>query len=252
MPQFRTEPPAMTDEATRRAIGEPANPGEHLSALLDGELPPEQTDFLLKRVQRDAELRGTLQRYQLVGDTLRGERVQARPDFMLRVSAAIAAEPPLPAPEVRRTSGRGAAARRWLKPVAGLAVAATVASVAVVVMQRDPSGTAAPALVAATTTTTATSATPPPAPLSPAPAPLLAASSLTGEPASYITPPASRGVGVIPPAQLASYVVAHSEYSSPLGRRNVLTGLVADEVQPPAPAPAAPPRQSDAPVPPSR
>jgi hypothetical protein len=107
-------------------------------------------------------------------------------------------------------------------------------------------GGVAPALVAAT----ATSASAPvaaPAPLSPSPAPLLAAPSLTGEPASYVTPPVSRGVGVIPPAQLASYVVAHSEYSSPLGRRNVLTGLVADEVQlaPASPPPAAP----DSPIP---
>jgi negative regulator of sigma E activity len=239
----------MTDEAIRRALGDPANPGEHLSALLDGELPPEQTDFLLKRVRRDAELRGTLQRYRLVGDTLRGERVQARPDFMLRVSAAIAAEPALPAPNAR-PGRRSAAALRWLKPVAGLAVAASVASVAVVVMQRDPgtvAGGSSPALVAATTATRASVPAAAPAPLSPVPAPLIAAPSLTGEPASYVTPPAGRGVGVIPPAQLASYVVAHSEYSSPLGRRNVLTGLVADEVQP---APASPPRAPlDAPVP---
>ena len=48
-------------------------------------------------------------------------------------------------------------------------------------------------------------------------------------------------------AQLASYVVAHSEYSSPLGRRNVLTGLVADEVV--QAAPASPPRPAEAPVP---
>jgi negative regulator of sigma E activity len=236
----------MTDEATRRALADPANPGEHLSALLDGELPPEQTDFLLKRVRRDAELRGTLQRYQLVGDTLRGERIRARPDFVLRVSAAVAAEPPLPAPSVR--PGRaGATALRWLKPVAGLAVAASVASIAVVVMQRDPGGVAggaaAPALVAATTTGAPAAA---PAPLSPSPAPLIAAPSLTGEPVSYVTPPTGRGVGVIPPAQLASYVVAHSEYSSPLGRRNVLTGLVADEVQP---APAPPRAPLDTPVP---
>lgn len=236
----------MTDEATGRSIGDPPSPGEHLSALLDGELPPEQTDFLLKRAQRDPELRGTLQRYQLIGDTLRGERVRARPDFMLRVSAAIAAEPPLPAPSTRRTPRTGGAALRWLKPVAGLAVAATVASVAVVVMQRDPTGPAAPALVAGTTVTSPSAPSPAPAPLSPAPSPLVAATSLTGEPASYVTPPAGRGVGVIPPAQLASYVVAHSEYSSPLGRRNVLTGLVADEVQP---APVAPPRQGVAPVP---
>jgi hypothetical protein len=108
-----------------------------------------------------------------------------------------------------------------------------------------------PALVAATAVTTAPERAAAPAPLSPSPAPLVAATSLTGEPASYVTPPAStRGVGVIPPAQLASYVVAHSEYGSPLGRRNVLTGLVADELQPAsAPAPASAPRAAgDTPV----
>jgi hypothetical protein len=30
--------------------------------------------------------------------------------------------------------------------------------------------------------------------------------------------------------RLANFVVAHSEYSSPLGRRNVLTGLVAEDL----------------------
>lgn len=237
MSKFRTESAAMTDETNRSAVahGDATSPAEHLSALLDGELPPEQTEFLLKRVQRDAELRGTLQRYQFVGDMLRGERVHARPDFMLRVSAAIAAEPPLPAAGPRRTAG-SATLVRWLKPVAGLAVAATVASVAVVVMQRDPVSTA-PAIVANAAQTAPAAAIPALLPAM-APSPLLAAPSLSGEPASYVTPPLGRGVGVIPPAQLASYVVAHSEFSSPLGRRNVLTGLVADEA---LAVPAAPP-----------
>ena len=245
----------MTDEATGRPTvahpvanpTEAASPGEHLSALLDGELPPEQTDFLLKRVRGDAELRGTLQRYQLIGDTLRGERARARPDFMLRVSAAVAAEPPLPAPVAAR-AGR-ATTLRWLRPVAGLAVAASVASIAVVVMQRDPTAPA-PAVVAGTVVPMAAPPAAAPAPLSPAPSPLVASTSLTGEPASYVTPPVARGVGVIPPAQLASYVVAHSEFSSPLGRRNVLTGLVVEE---PPPTPPAPPRQqAQAPAPSAR
>jgi negative regulator of sigma E activity len=232
----------MIDDPKTESVGR----GENLSALLDGELPPEQTGFLLKRIERDAELRATLLRYQLVGDTLRGERVRARPDFALRVSAAIAAEPPLPLPEARpaiaaatsRVPARSRRAPAWLKPLAGLAVAASVASVAVVVLQREPGG-AAPAVVASTGTPAAASMGSAPAPTTPvspalAPSSVAMTATLTGEPASYVTPPATAATGIIPPAQLANYVVAHAEYSSPLGRRNVLTGLLA------ADAPVAP------------
>jgi hypothetical protein len=41
-----------------------------------------------------------------------------------------------------------------------------------------------------------------------------------------VSPP----IQVVNNGRLANFVVAHSEYSSPLGRRNVLTGLVADDV----------------------
>lgn len=238
------------------AVG--AGPAEQLSALLDGELPPEQTEFLLKRAARDADLRATLARYQLVGDTLRGERVRARPDFVLRVSAAIAAEPALSAPAIVRGRAKAAPVARWLRPVAGLAIAAGVASVAVFVMQRDP---ALPptASVAANTTPVAGVvaeggvATGPTLARTGGATRLSGTPSLTGEPASYVTPPATPGAGVIPPAQLASYVVAHSEYSAPLGRRNVLTGLVAGEpLAAPAVAPvgavAAPASAATAPV----
>jgi anti-sigma factor RsiW len=244
----------MIDDPKTDSVGR----GENLSALLDGELPPEQTGFLLKRIERDADLRATLQRYQIVGDTLRGERVRARPDFALRVSAAIAAEPPLPLPEVRPAAvGASAAARAqsrrspaWLKPLAGLAVAASVASVAVVVLQREAAAPGTGAAIVASTTVPASAAvaptmTPPVAnsAVTPAPAAVVAqmASSLTGEPASYVTPPTMSGTGIIPPAQLANYVVAHSEYSSPLGRRNVLTGLIVGDGTPEtAPAAEAP------------
>ena len=48
-----------------------------------------------------------------------------------------------------------------------------------------------------------------------------------GEPDVYVTPAPSSSPGIAPPARLANYVVAHSEYSGPLSRRMALLGLVA-------------------------
>jgi negative regulator of sigma E activity len=216
---------------------------EQLSAFLDGELPPEETDLLLKRLARDPELRATLGRYGLVGDTLRGERSRASAGFALRVRSALEQEPalqprpaaPPAAASVRTPPAARGGVPRWLKPAAGFAVAATVAGLAVLVLQRDPSLQAPGAAPAAQV---ADAGAAPAARVAPAPA----AVPSNGEPASYVTPPAGRpAVAPIPPAQLANYVVAHSEYSSPMGRRNVLTGLIADEAVVVVPEPAPPP-----------
>jgi hypothetical protein len=43
------------------------------------------------------------------------------------------------------------------------------------------------------------------------------------------TPEPSTQTSIAPPARLANYVVAHSEYSGPLSRRLALSGLVAGE-----------------------
>ncbi len=45
---------------------------EQVSAFLDGELPSSETELLLKRLTRDAELRESFGRYALVGEALRG------------------------------------------------------------------------------------------------------------------------------------------------------------------------------------
>jgi hypothetical protein len=50
-----------------------------------------------------------------------------------------------------------------------------------------------------------------------------------GEPERYVTPAPSSSASIAPPARLANYVVAHSEYSGPLSRRMALLGLVATE-----------------------
>lgn len=49
---------------------------EQLSALLDGELPVEQQELLLRRLDSDPELRERFARYSLIGDVLTDHEVQ--------------------------------------------------------------------------------------------------------------------------------------------------------------------------------
>jgi len=46
---------------------------------------------------------------------------------------------------------------------------------------------------------------------------------------SYVVPTSTSSSAFIPATRLTNYVVAHSEYSSPLGRRSVLSGVLADD-----------------------
>ena len=55
---------------------------QQLSALVDGELAPDQARFLLRRLQHDAELSERFERWQLCGDVLRGQvRRTAAPEL---------------------------------------------------------------------------------------------------------------------------------------------------------------------------
>lgn len=254
---------------------------EQLSALLDGELPAGEAELLLVRLQRDPALRATLARYTVAGDAIRIASLQAAAQvepvasagFAARISAAIEAEeqqqasvlagmnvlpagPALAAPGLS-TSGmaasprrtRRSAVRRWLQPLGGVAVAAGVAGLALMVLPHGPVGSpvgsqpvqvaaapvATPAVVVATEPKVLLAAIP-----SGVSTGLMTGLERTGEPVSYTTPlsPSGPAPTFIPAAELASYVVAHSEVSGPLARRNVLTGLAAEPV--PALAPGNP------------
>ena len=96
---------------------------EHLSSLMDGEISRETGRFLVRRLGSDEELCGTWARYHLVRDCLRHpEGGLVNEDLCSRVQRALDDEPAAVARPV---------ARSWLKPVAGMAVAASVALVAV-------------------------------------------------------------------------------------------------------------------------
>lgn len=183
---------------------------EQLSCFLDGELPEAETTLLLKRLERDEELKGTLSRYSLIGAVLRteGDAPAAR-NVAARVREVVSREP-LP----------DGARARWLRPVAGLALAAGVAAAMVLVLPAgQPGPGASPALVAAATPAAQVAQVAEFAPV------VEAADEVDEPPPSYTTPPVPAGSGnALSPAQLASYLLAHSEYTDPLGRRNVVTG----------------------------
>ncbi|MBS0375123.1 MAG: sigma-E factor negative regulatory protein [Proteobacteria bacterium] len=199
---------------------------EQLSALLDGELPPEETTLLLHRLGREPALAARLARYRLCGDVLRGERIQPRPDFAMRVSARVAAEAPLPAPAAVR---RPRVASRWLARAAGAAIAAGVAVVAVVVLRQSPELTRAPMLAQSAPAPAIPAAIVPTAHRAGAAERSLAATG--SEPEMYVTPAARPGLAVIPEGTLANYVVAHSQSTSPLAGQSVLIHLVADDAR---------------------
>ncbi|WP_445393146.1 RseA family anti-sigma factor [Stenotrophomonas pavanii] len=99
---------------------------EQLSALVDGELGADEARFLLRRMEHDPELAGCQERWQLLGDVMRGQAPALAPaGFSAAVAAAIAAEP-VPPSEPRRQVRRGG----WRAWGGGAALAASVAAVA--------------------------------------------------------------------------------------------------------------------------
>lgn len=94
---------------------------EHLSCLMDGELDQKAQGFLLRRLAGDQTMAATWRRYHLVRACLHQELASGR-CIADRVSAALADEP---IPQADGMPG-------WLKPIAGSAIAASVALMAIV------------------------------------------------------------------------------------------------------------------------
>ncbi|MBI5462334.1 MAG: sigma-E factor negative regulatory protein [Gammaproteobacteria bacterium] len=175
---------------------------EQISALLDGELPAAEQPLLLERLARDPALRAHWSTYQLIGDSLR-KALPARIDLNLaeRVRNEIDA---LPA----QHAGLSSAARRALKPLAGLAVAASVAVVVVLAVQQVR--TPAPGVVQM-------AANPPVSGVSG----VSGVPGTSGVPRAYVQVQDTRGAvprGDVPSPQvgkrLNEYLVNHSEYAA--------------------------------------
>jgi sigma-E factor negative regulatory protein RseA len=99
---------------------------EHLSSLMDGELSRETGLFLTRRLSSDEAMCETWERYHLIRDCIRqpGSK-QVVTGLSVKISRSLDAEE-TPSVSPWRT-------QRWLKPVSGLAIAASVALMAIIV-----------------------------------------------------------------------------------------------------------------------
>lgn len=98
---------------------------EHLSSLMDGELSHETGLFVARRLGSDPELGATWERYHLIRECLRRPGEQR---CLSRIS--LESEGRLPAAAPQRVSAGG----RWLRPLSGAAIAASVALAAVLLV----------------------------------------------------------------------------------------------------------------------
>ncbi len=103
-----------------------------ISAYVDGELPQNEAELLLRRLCQDRQLRQQAAEYLAMGRAMRGERgIAGISTLRDRVAAALEDKELLEELEVADPAGSG-----YLRPMIGVAIAATVALAALIGLQQ--------------------------------------------------------------------------------------------------------------------
>lgn len=110
---------------------------ESLSALMDGETDELELRRVLKAMESDPELAQRWQRYHLAQSVLHDRGIPVSTTLAAKVAAAVDQEP-----AVTRTGYRG-----WTSQLTRVAIAASVAVVAVIALQPQITSPEAPAVV---------------------------------------------------------------------------------------------------------
>lgn len=166
---------------------------EQLSAFLDGELPQEELQMLVRRLEKDPQHRATLSRYAYAGSVLRNE---AGPlplsDLRAGVMSAVAEDE---APEPRRRSSE----RSSQRPLLVAAAAACVAIIAGQMLPGADSSQESPGLALTQPSADAGVA--------------LAESAPVAARAVAARSQAPTRTNAVSPARMTSYMVSHGEFS---------------------------------------
>ncbi len=209
-----------------------------VSALFDGELDAAQSGLVTRRLLKDPALQTSWQRYALIGASLRGEPLLQRSggqgDVAARLRRQLESEATLSAPvvAVQPSSVSAGAPRRlaW-----GAALAASIAVAVIGVLRVQAPGLSEPlsvqplaAAIAPQTAAVSRQAT--------EAAPAQVARRETPAP-SYTTPLDTTSLASQPTGQrlsspLVNYVVAHSEYTTPVARFSPLTTVMSGNFDP--------------------
>lgn len=125
---------------------------DELSALMDGEATELEMHRVLRSIEEDPAQAAKWQRYHLASAILKKEirpgsgEQMLKLDLASRISAAIAEEPVLshPADTAPTSKTSAAGSPTWWKPLANVAIAASVATAVVIGWQQTQPGVAAP------------------------------------------------------------------------------------------------------------
>ncbi len=174
---------------------------EQISAFLDGELPGGEAELLVHRLSRDDAMRRKALAYQVIGAAMRNELLRPNPHGLRRrILRALDGEPVTPPTSATPTRWNH---RRLSRPLMGLAVATSVAVVAIFSLQNvaRQGGDGAPT-------------------------PQVANVNQTAAP-SYVVPRGSVDAGLVQvPIRLTNYLVNHGEYATGLGRKSIQSDIV--------------------------
>ena len=182
---------------------------DQISAFIDNELSADESALLVRRFERDGDARSRAMRYTLIGASLRGELLEPHPSVLRqRISSALSGTtaPAAPKPRDRWTD-------RWARPMLGVAIAATVAIVAVGTLRSLNEASIAPL------PTTAVGAFP-----------LQVSDSV--RPPSYVVPQGTDLSRTVAPIRLTNYLIHHGEFASGLTRTSVNSNVLGGAVEP--------------------
>ena len=168
-----------------------------ISAFIDGELPETESELLLRRLSQDAALRHQVSQYLEFGRLMRHEREIPGMDQLRGRIAAALGDPLTQADDEQNVVGSA-----LMTPTTGVAVAATVAAVALLgLSQLDGPGD-----------------------------PLLQrAVAIDDGPAAYTTPDIDRVLADQPSEMLLQYHLSHGDSSPGLGPNGIRTRVISLE-----------------------
>src|SRR5450755_1134937 len=115
-----------------------------LSAMFDDELPRAECELLALRLSRDRALQARWGRYAAIGAAVRGGDIRLGGMVAHEVSSALASEPLLAGARARAPQAGAQTLARWWRPLAGAAVAASVATLSILWLQQNSLPASAP------------------------------------------------------------------------------------------------------------
>ncbi|WP_455365548.1 sigma-E factor negative regulatory protein [Kaarinaea lacus] len=199
---------------------------EQVSAFIDDELKQDQHEKVISEICKDQELKYCLERYQMISDSMRNQLPAGiKPGFVDSVMAAIESEPTILAPA--NLSKKSSFPSMMTRKAAGFAIAASVATIAVIGVQSqysDESQQVATTMPDNSEFVRMAKENPPPANMQPVITPRSASSGYS----TASTTVQQQSIPQLKPSQnfdwkLHQYIVNHSQYANGAGVHDIIS-----------------------------